>query len=148
MKAYVVLLVFGLTLSGCGSGAPSDNSGQSPASDAGALGAQTLDACPDSVPWDQAHSYIGEQISVEGPVTGTVYASESRGKPTFLNIGMDYPDPARFVIVIWGYDRDNFSFAPEVTYESKRICVTGVVEMYKGVPEIIADSASDIVIVD
>ncbi len=79
---------------------------------------------------------------------GTRYASGSSGQPTFLNVGRDYPNPDRFTVVIWGDTRDNFPFAPEVEYDNRTICVTGLIETFEGVPQIIADTPSDIEIVD
>lgn len=96
------------------------------------------------ITWDEAIDHIGERGTVCGPVMGTRYASGSRGEPTFLNLGKDYPDPDRFTVVIWGENRDNFPFAPEVEYDNKTICVSGLIETYEGVPQIIADTPSDI----
>jgi hypothetical protein len=61
----------------------------------------------------------------------------SNGSPTFLNIGLEYPDPARFQVVIWGEDRARFPDAPEDMYRGARIAVTGTVKNYEGVAEII-----------
>ena len=105
-------------------------------------------ACPAALPWDQAIQNVGERATVQGPVVGTRYASGSRGQPTFLNVGRDFPNPDRFTVVIWGDTRDNFPFAPEVEYDNRTICVTGLIETFEGVPQIIADTPSDIEIVD
>ena len=105
-------------------------------------------ACPGAMTWDQAIQNVGERATVQGPVMGTRYASGSRGQPTFLNVGRDYPDRDRFTVVIWGDTRDNFPFAPEVKYDNRTICVTGLIETFEGVPQIIADTPSDIEIVD
>lgn len=74
----------------------------------------------------------------------THFASTSNGQPTFLNVGRDYPDPGRFTIVIWGDDRANFSAPPEDLYDAATICVTGTIETYEGVPQIVANAPSDI----
>jgi len=88
------------------------------------------------ISWDRAKDHIGESITVYGPVVDTHYASDSKGQPTFLNIGKPYPDPGRFTVVIWGEDRANFASPPEVYYEGKIIFVTGLVTDYEGIPEI------------
>ena len=98
--------------------------------------------------WDKAIQNVGERATVKGPVVGTRYASGSRGEPTFLNLGKDFPDRDRFTVVIWGNTRDNFPFAPEVQYDNRTICVTGLIETFEGVAQIIADTPSDIEIVD
>jgi DNA/RNA endonuclease YhcR with UshA esterase domain len=96
------------------------------------------------IPWDEAKNYIGERVTVYGPVVSTHYASTSRGRPTFLNLGKPYPDPGRFTVVIWGENRYKFSPPPESYYMGKTISVTGLVTEYKGVPEIEVSSPSQI----
>jgi hypothetical protein len=77
-------------------------------------------------------------------VIGATYASGSNGKPTFLNVGRNYPDPARFTVVIWGENRSKFSPAPEIQYKDKTIYVYGLIELYQGSAEIIVTSPSQI----
>ena len=90
----------------------------------------------DQVEWMDAGQYVGETRVVCGPVAGTHFAESSRGQPTFLNIGVDYPSPERFVILIWGDERPSFPSAPESYYEGKTICVSGEIQEYEGVFEI------------
>lgn len=91
---------------------------------------------PQTIRWNEARSYIGDRLTVYGPVAGTRYASSSRGRPTFINLGRDFPDPNRFTVVIWEGCRPNFSTPPEVLYRGKNIYVTGLVTQYQGVPQI------------
>jgi hypothetical protein len=49
-------------------------------------------------------------------VKGTSYETSEKGRPTFLNIGKNYPDRSRFAVVIWGRNRSAFSTRPEVLY--------------------------------
>ena len=97
-----------------------------------------------AISWQDAAKHAGSTATVEGPVVGTEYASSSNGKPTFLNVGKPYPDPARFTVVIWGEDRGAFPKAPESLYKGKDICVSGVVQMYRGSPQIVVDSPDHI----
>lgn len=101
---------------------------------------------PAAVDWTEAGKYVGEQRVVCGPVAGTHYASSSRGKPTFLNIGEDYPSPRRFVVLIWGEYRRNFPEPPESLYLDKNICVSGVITEYKGIFEIEIRSPEEITV--
>jgi hypothetical protein len=78
-------------------------------------------------------------------VAGTRYASWSNGSPTFLNLGVDYPSPRRFTVVIWGRNRARFG-APERRYRGRTICVRGFVSTYRGLPQIEATSPSQIAI--
>lgn len=52
------------------------------------------------------------------------------------NLDKPYPDQI-FTVLIWGSDRPKFG-DPEEMYRNKRICVTGKISDYKGVPEIVA----------
>jgi micrococcal nuclease len=101
-----------------------------------------------AVVWNDAGSHIGENTSVGGPVVSTRYASDSKGAPTFLNVGLNYPDPGRLTVVIFGDSRGAFPNAPEEMYAGKTVIVDGVIELYKGTPEIIVDSPDDITVVD
>lgn len=141
-----MLVPIAVLLIACGSTQSSETSTQQSAGETSTTA--TLQSCPDAITWDQASAHIGELATITGPTISIVYAPDSRGKPTFLNIGKDYPDPDRFTVVIWGYDRDNFPFAPEVEYDNKSICVTGLLETYEGIPQIVAETPSDIGIVE
>ena len=69
-------------------------------------------------------------MTVEGPVAGTDTQETESGLSTLLNVGVDYPDPSRFVVVIWGDDRSAFPQPPESMYEGKQIRVPGEVTEY------------------
>jgi hypothetical protein len=88
-----------------------------------------------SITAEAAASHIGQTATVCGLVASARYASRSRGKPTFLNLGAPYPAQV-FTAVIWGEDRDKFG-QPASSYTGKRICVTGRIALYRGTPEII-----------
>ena len=90
----------------------------------------------------EAKEHFGEQATVCGEVVSARYANTSKGEPTFLNLDKAYPNPL-FTIVIWGNNRSKFG-APEEAYMGKRICVSGKISAYDGVPEIIADDAHQI----
>ncbi len=106
----------------------------------------TSPSTPAPFSWEQASSLTGERVTLCGPVVGTHYAESSNGAPTFLNIGRDYPDPERLVVLIWGDDRANFPAPPEELYLGKDVCVRGEVTEYKGVPEIQITDPGQIVI--
>ena len=89
-----------------------------------------------AISWDTAKDHIGDRATVCGPVAGTKYGATSRGKPTWLNIGKDYPSSERFVVIIWGENRGNFPQPPESYYLGKTICVTGLIQPYEGIPQI------------
>lgn len=98
-------------------------SGSAPSSPSASSGA---------ISWQEAQSHIGESITVYGPVVDTNYAAKVNGQPTYLNIGVPYPDKSGVSALIWGEDRGAFSAAPESVYKGKTVCVTGEPYMYNG----------------
>ena len=92
----------------------------------------------------EAKDHIGETAAVCGSVASTRYAASTKGQPTFLNLDKPYPNQI-FTIVIWGNNRTKFG-TPEVDYKGKRICVTGKITEYRGVPEIVADEPRQIAV--
>lgn len=91
---------------------------------------------------NEAYLHIGENATICGEVKSTHFASRSRGEPTFLNLGKAYPEQF-FTVVIWGKDRYNFSI-PEIEYNNKNICVSGYIKEYKGIPQIVLKTKSQI----
>ena len=90
----------------------------------------------------EAAQHIGQTATVCGLVVDARYASSSRGRPTFLNLDKPYPNQI-FTVLIWGTDRDKFG-EPEEKYRDKRICVTGKISSYRGVPQIQATNPKQI----
>lgn len=100
-----------------------------------------------AISWQDAANYNGKEVTIQGPVAGTYYASSTSGKPTFLNIGVDYPNDSRFTVIIWGRNRQNFPSVPETLYRGCTIEVTGTVYIYEGLPQIEIVSPDNIKIV-
>lgn len=94
------------------------------------------------IPAGEAKKHVGESATVCGNVVSTHYAVRTKGSPTFLNLDEPYPNQI-FTILIWGSDRDKFG-NPEAKYANKRVCVTGLIKDYKGVPEVIVEQPSQI----
>jgi DNA/RNA endonuclease YhcR with UshA esterase domain len=92
---------------------------------------------------EDAINHIGENVTVCGLVADTHYAYRSKGHPTFLNLNRPYPNQV-LTVVIWGSDRVNFIIRPELLYNNRTICVTGTVKKYRGTPEILVHSPSQI----
>ncbi len=93
---------------------------------------------------DQAKSHIGEKATVCGLVASAHYAASSKGQPTFLNLDKPYPNQI-FTVLIWGSDRPKFG-TPERDYLRRKVCVTGMIEQFRGTAEIIARSPSQIAV--
>ena len=101
-----------------------------------------------AIDWSEAGRHIGENATVYGEVKGITYATGSKGKPTFINIGVNYPDKNRVTALIWNDYRGNFSPSPENQYSGKTICVTGNIDTYNGVVQIEVRSPSQIEIIE
>lgn len=85
-------------------------------------------------PGDAAR-HVGETATVCGVVASAKYLARSATKPTLLDLGEPYPDEI-FTVVIFGRDRDKFG-TPETTLKGRRVCVTGKIEEFRGMPEIV-----------
>lgn len=92
--------------------------------------------CASAIAWDDAEAHDGDRETVRGPVVGAVYAENVNGRPTFLNLGRDHPDPDRFTVVIWNDIRVRFDQPPERLFAGQEICVAGEIQMREGSPQI------------
>jgi hypothetical protein len=90
----------------------------------------------------EAKDHVGEIRTVCGKVASTHYAAGSKGQPTVLNLDEPYPKEI-FTILIWGSDRARFG-TPQSKYRNAQVCVNGKIELYRGVPEIIATDPSQL----
>ena len=95
----------------------------------------------------EASSHIGEKVTVCDKVFGTRFLENSNGQPTFLNMGAAYP-ASPFTVVIFGAERSNFKEKPELYYNAKKVCVTGLIKQYNGKSEIIISNESEIKIIE
>ena len=91
----------------------------------------------------EAWQHIGEYASVEY-VAANPYRSSTGD--TFLNEERDYR--SGFTTVIFANVRSRWSQEPIAIYGGKRLRVTGMIKMYEGHPEIIADDPSLIEILE
>ncbi len=90
----------------------------------------------------EAHQHIGQHATVCGVVASARYAPRTKGQPTFLNLEKPYPNQI-FTILIWGEDRSKFG-KPEITFADKSVCVSGEIRDYRGEPEIVTSSPTQI----
>ena len=102
-------------------------------------------SCAKPLSWSKAKQAIGRWAAIRGRVVRTYYARSSSGSPTFLNFHDPYP--GYFTVVIWGGSRAAFGGSPESRYLRRVVCATGVVQNYRGTPQIIARRASQLRIV-
>ena len=130
---------------------------QQPVQEPEQVAEQTIDALDTDKLLEIGYNHPEEVVTVEGVIVRTYYATNSKGKPTFL----DFHDPYEgyFQCVIWQEDkqtskpiRDQFIEAfppnPETYFLDKKVRVEGKIEIYKGTPEIVLDDPSQIWIVE
>src|SRR5258708_22073521 len=90
----------------------------------------------------EAKDHINESATVCGNVVSARFSASTRGKPTFLNLEKPYPNQI-FTVVIWGSNSTKCG-TPEIEFKGKRICVTGKIENFRGVPEIAASDPQQV----
>jgi hypothetical protein len=94
--------------------------------------------------WQDASGLIGQRTCVCGLVESVIFRADVTGQPTFVNVGRDFPDPARFQLVIWGKERPRFIPPPETVYRDRFIKACGVVTLYQSVTQMEVQSPSQI----
>ncbi len=95
----------------------------------------------------QARHHIGETATVCGTVASATYAARARGRPTFIYLDHAYPNPV-FTVIIRGSDLRHFRTAPVKAYARARICVTGRITSFKGVPQMVVRDPGAIRVVE
>jgi len=78
------------------------------------------------IPWNHASEYAGTVQRVCGPLVSDGQSEDD----VFLDLGLSYPDPGRFTIVVW----DVGALEP-IAYGST-LCTSGRIVLYNAVPQI------------
>jgi hypothetical protein len=95
--------------------------------------AQTLTAA-------QTREHEGESATVCGMVASVRQASASKGRPTYINLDIPWPNQI-FAAVIWEEDLPKVGPLPRL---GAHMCTKGQIGYYHGVPEIIVRSSAQI----
>jgi hypothetical protein len=85
----------------------------------------------------EAIAHVGENATVCGSIGSEHTALRSRGTPTFITLDQPYPNQV-FTVLIWGSDRAAVGAIPE----TGRLCATGTISLYRGVPEIVVQTST------
>lgn len=94
----------------------------------------------------QARDFIGKDACVCGKVVSTKFSENGKTNPTYINLDKKFPDQV-FTLMIFGKDRENFSYKPEEFLQGKTICVKGKVGEFKGTPQIIANKEKQVEVI-
>lgn len=89
------------------------------------------------IPTQQVNYFIGTDCNVCGKVVATRYNKNTATGITYINFDQPYPNTP-FTAVIFGKDRINFTYEPEVYLNGKMVCVRGKVQLHNGKPQIVA----------
>jgi len=81
------------------------------------------------ISWTEASSRFGEELTVQGPVSGT--GSDGAGGVT-LDVGAPAPDPSRFVVVLPKAALKGFPKDPASYYDGQLVSATGLIEDREG----------------
>lgn len=82
----------------------------------------------------EAKDHEGEKVTICAEIKETFYNAKAKGQPTMLNFGSAYPKNT-FSCIIWKDDLKNFNYEPAAYLKGKQVCVTGIIKIYKGKPE-------------
>lgn len=89
----------------------------------------------------EVNDYINKTVTVKGYVAEVVL----RPKVNYLNFDKKYPDNT-FTAVI--FPDDMYKFEDLMKYQNKNVKVTGRISLYKGKPQIVINSTSQLKIVN
>jgi hypothetical protein len=81
----------------------------------------------------RAREHDGQNATVCGIVASELQASDSKGKPTFINLDAAYPDQI-FTVVVWEEDRPKLGALPRLF---THMCAKGIISYFHGVPQIV-----------
>jgi hypothetical protein len=84
-----------------------------------------------------AKNHLGERATVCGLVVNKHVASQSRGRPTFIDLDKSYPSQS-FTVLVWKHDKATVGFLPS----NGQLCVTGTITQYRGGTEIVLHNAA------
>jgi hypothetical protein len=93
------------------------------------------------ISWSEASSRMGEELTVQGPVTST---GDDGAGGVVLNVGAPESDPSRFVVVIPKEALAEFPADPATYYDGQLVTVTGLIEDRAGTATMTVTSREDI----
>ena len=105
---------------------------------AAAIAALAIAETLPTYPPEEAAKHVGETVTIKGRVDG--FHQSGKGN-IFLNMGGKYPNQA-FTAFIPSANAAQFANAQQ--YERKTVSVSGKIQLYRGKPEIIVTSPTQI----
>ncbi|MGD2248951.1 MAG: thermonuclease family protein [Candidatus Methanofastidiosia archaeon] len=90
------------------------------------------------IDWKNAAKYLNQYVIVKGTIVNTY----NSGDVCFLNFHSD--QKTRFTVVIFACDFLGFPVTPDMYYKGKPVSIIGIIQEYKGTPEIIVKTPAQI----
>lgn len=89
----------------------------------------------------EAQKNIGKECTVCGKAVSIKLVDNGKTNPTYINLDKKFPEHL-FTIVIYDAVRKKLGYIPEEKLLQKEICITGKIEQYKGIPQIVLQKES------
>ena len=86
--------------------------------------------------------HIGDSVRFCAKVYNARYFQSVANKPTMLEVNDNPSSPLN--VIIWEQDRKNFGYAPEILYNQKEVCITGLVQSYNNLPQVVIRNRNQI----
>jgi hypothetical protein len=96
-----------------------------------------ISAIAQTIPSTDAKNHIGERTTVCGLVVNKHVASQSQGRPTFIDLDKSYPSQS-FTVLVWEHDKAAVGTLPS----NGHLCVTGTIIQYRNGTEIVLHNAA------
>ena len=91
---------------------------------------------------------VGDSVHVVAQITGVRQLTNSKGQPTFINLGKPYPNHL-LTLVIWEDIRKLITTElSEDKLKGGIVIVTGVIETFKGKPQIVIENTKQLKFVE
>lgn len=90
-----------------------------------------------TIPSVDAKNHIGERATVCGSIADKHVASQSQGRPTFIDLDRPYPNQT-FTVLVWERDKGKVGTLPS----AGQLCVTDTIAQYHGGAQIVLHSAA------
>jgi micrococcal nuclease len=87
--------------------------------------------------------YVGDTVQFCSEVYSTRFYEGTKNKPTILVLRSNISEPL-LTVLIPGADRQTFAGTPETIYADRRVCISGLVQLYNGAPQIVVHKREQI----
>jgi hypothetical protein len=137
----VLLIVVTTAVTACGG----NGTGAGGAAGASPTPSQIESAQPgDVISWSEADASVGQTLTVEGPVASSGRGRGPGGAALLLNVGLDAPDPSRFVAIVPLAIYRRLSADTRAQLDVGIVRVTGKIIGFRGASAIVVTRPADL----